>query len=206
MNNTQHNTRTRRDNRGSILILTIVIATVLFSIGISIASILEKEVKRHRYADQSIIALNVANTAFECTLYNDFRSDVFNSGRDIAGSVDCGRIYQVRSGSDWEEPYEADPVSGTNTASGTGRYEFTVIQLDKTRVVTIGTTPDLDDGIERPCANVVVRKQCLMTLPSGATVCPNGLIESYIEVKGYFSCMEGNESSRDLIRRFRVYY
>ena len=181
-----------------------MIATVLFSIGISIASILEKEVKRQRYADQSIIALNIANTALECTLYNDFRRNIFS--RTISISLDCGRIYQVRPNADWAAAYVAAPVSGTDTASGTGRYEYTVIQLDKARVNTVDTTPDLDDGVERPCAQVTVRKQCLTTPPSGATVCPNGLIESYIEVRGYFSCIEGNESDRDLIRRFRVHY
>ena len=194
----------RRDDRGSILILTIVIATVLFSIGISIASILEKEVQRQRYADRSLIALNVANTAMECTLYNDFRRNIF--GNPSGGRVDCGRIHQVRPENDWAEPYDATPVVATDAAAGTGRYEYTVIRIDKTRVGTVDTTPDLDDGVERPCAHVVVRKQCLSTLPSGATVCPDGLIESYIEVRGYFSCTEGNRTDRDLIRRFRVHY
>ena len=196
------------NNKGSVLILTVIISTILFSIGISLVSILEKEITRQRYADQSVVALNIANTAFECTLYNDFRRYAFDAHTrgETTHPFSCGTIYQVRTVGDWGVPYVLNPVAGSTVAVGTGRYEYVVVQVDRSTAMTVGTTPDLDDGVERPCARVVVQKQCLTPPPAGTTICPNGLIESYVEVRGYFSCTEGNETDRDLVRRFRVYY
>jgi len=195
----------KEKNRGSVFVLAIIISAVLFSIGISITSILQKEVARQAYVDQSISAFNIGNTALECTLYNDFRRFVF-SPSSVDGtrprSINCGILYKVRPINDWSREYVVSPKSGTNNQPGTGEYEYVVIQLDKTSVSN--NSVNLRSLSEVPCASITLKKQCSGVVENG--VCKDGLIENFIEVKGYHSCSQGNESSRTVVRRFRIKY
>lgn len=190
-------------NSGSVLILTVIISTVLFSIGIALTSILQKEVTRHLYADRSVVALNIANTALECALYNDFRRFVFSDDESLEQSAElsCGNLYHIRPKGDWGSLYTPNPEPGTNPAAGTGRYEYVVVQPDR------GTAQeDLPHISDVPCAWVIVRKQCLNDDGLTPSFCADGLIESFVEVRGYASCSEDNEAERGLVRRFRLYY
>lgn len=184
--------------RGSVLIVTIIITAVLLSIGITIATIFQKEIIRQIYGRQSQIAMNIANSALECALYNDFRRFVFRSAKladRLYNVIDCGDLYLVRSDTDWNIRYI--PSSGDekdehdNVGSiGTGYYNFVVIRSED------GSIP----GKEVPCAHVAIKKEC-----SGN--CRDNSIETSMEVKGYSSCSSGEaESERGLVRRFKVRY
>ncbi len=209
--NMKTDTHTTKHTEGSVLVLTVVISTVLFTLGIAVASILQKEVLRHIYSDRSAVALNVANAALECTLYNDFRRFLFNplfSGniRTRTAKFDCGSIYQVRSISDWSTRYVAESETINDRRTGEGRYTFAVIQLTASNLNTFSDPYGDISGIANvPCAHVTVEKKCVEK-ESGRRNCKNDIIESSIEVRGYFSCAQGNESSRDVVRRFKVFY
>ena len=206
MNTPPKKTPTNR-TAGSVLILTMIISSVLFSIGISLASILEKEVTRHLYADRAVVALNIANTALECTLYNDFRYFAFNENLRDQGlfKFTCGNVYQVRNHGDWSEPYVPQSTT-TGDARGTGTYQYDIIQVDKATVLNLDSNTNLDSKTGMPCASVTVKKLCTGGTSGGAVKVCEGSIESSIEVKGYFACSEGNESDRALVQRFQVYY
>ena len=196
--------------RGSVLIITIVITAVLLSIGVTLAAIFQKEIVRQIYGRQSQVAMNIANSALECALYNDFRRSVFRSEEladRVYNSVDCGDLYPVRAGpirqnngqikpANWAVEYipslgdEKGEDGSTGGAVGTGYYSFVVIRSED------GNIP----GGKVPCAHVAVKKEC----PGN---CQDNLIKTSMEVKGYHACSSGEtESERRLVRRFRVRY
>ena len=194
---------------GSVLIITIVITSVLLSIGVTLATILEKEITRQSYGRRSQVAINVANTALECTLFNDFRRSVFRSAalaERVNHTVECGELYEVRADDltipddDWSKEYVAS-LGDDQVIPGAGIYSFIVIRSDGA---------DLSEpGLQVPCAHVVVTKECVGNDPNDprVTTCADGLLETSIEVRGYDSCSRGQrESDRGLVRRFRVYY
>lgn len=195
---------TQKANNGSVLIITIVITGVLLSVGITLASILEKEITRQAYGRQSQLAMNIANSALECALFNDFHRFTFRSAslaRRIHDSVDCGELYQVRSDSDWssENVYVPSSNDKESTVLGTGRYQFVVIDSGKEDLL----------GESVSCALVAVDKQCVgSTSTVGSNqVCDDGLIKTSIEVRGYSVCSSGeDEDIRKLVRRFKVHY
>lgn len=196
---------TKGTTRGSVLVITIIVTAVLLSIGITLATILEKEISRQVYARQSQIAMNVANSALECALFNDFYRSVFRSAalaERVYAAVECGDLYPVRKISDWSSMY--DPSSGDGASEnggvggppGTGLYTFVVIDSDGKPLF----------GEQVPCAHVALKKECV-AIGDDSTVCQDGLIDTSIEVKGYSLCRSGeSESARELVRRFRVHY
>ena len=183
--------RHRTKNAGSVLVVTILITSVMFGIGTTFASILEKEVSRQVYEDRSQTSINIANTALECALYNDFRRNVFTSS--VARSVTCGSLYQIRPTGDWSGTYSA--ATGHGTVTGTGTYEFAVID---SRDESLSGVSDV------PCAHVIVERRCVGD--TTGTVCDSGIISVSIEVRGYDACSSGDERQRDVVRRFKVHY
>lgn len=188
---------TNSKNRGSVLVATIAVTAVLLAIGITLSSILEKDITRQVYGKRSQIAMNIANSALECVLFNDFRRHTFDTLLTRKyDSVDCGELYQTRKESDWSVIYKPSSDEKNSDPRGTGNYRFVVIDAPTQNLSGIANTP---------CAHIAVKKVC----SSGVTgsTCTDGLIESSIEVKGYSACSDGEaESSRDLVRRFKIYY
>ena len=196
----QYNTITKAgENTGSVLVITILITAVLLAIGITMASILERDIVRQAYGRQSQSAMNIANSALECVLFNDFRRHTFQTL--LARKYDvvaCGELYQVRKGSDWSITYKPSSDESSANPAGTGTYQFVIIDSAVKDLV----------GVSRvPCAHITVKKVCAEGVKTGTTICEEGLIESSIEIKGYNSCSSGEtEVSRGLVRRFKVYY
>lgn len=190
---------TQKTNKGSVLIITIIITAILLSIGTTLASILEKEFTRQAYSKQSRLAMNMANSALECVLFNDFHRSMFQSLIERKyNEVGCGKLYQVRKNNESNTWVVYTPSSdeGVDDEPGTGIYQFVVIDSEK---------EDLSDA-QVPCAHITVSKRCVGG-PTDDNICENGLIETSIEVKGYSSCSSGeSESDRKLVRRFKVYY
>ncbi len=186
------------ENGGSVLVVTVLVTAVLLAIGITLFSILEKDILRQSYGRRSQIAIRIANSALECALFNDFRRSAFQkiSTRKY-DEINCGDLYQVRKVGDWSAYAPSKDERDTDPA-GTGTYQFAVIQ---------STVKDLKDVSSVPCARVTVKKVCVSGATVGTNICNDGLIESSIEVKGYSSCSSGEtEASRELVRRFKVYY
>lgn len=177
---------------GSVLIITILITSIIFGVGITFSSILEKEIARQVYEDRSQKAANIANTALECALFNDFRRFTFDSSLGGGSSIVCGDLYQVKDTANWGTEYD---LSSDRGHAGTGMYEFAIIKY---------RTDDLTNVSDVPCAHVIVQKRCVGGL-TGST-CDSGVIDASIEVWGYDRCSSGNESDRDIVRRFKVHY
>lgn len=196
LNGYSKNSMTRRkqtENTGSVLIVTILITSVLFGIGTAFASILEKEVARQVYEDRSQKAINIANTALECALYNDFRRHAFNALVESDSTVLCGDLYQVRTVSNWNNPYY--PSTDHGTVAGTGTYEFAIIESQNVNLSGVS-------GV--PCAHTILQRRCVGS--TSGTSCISEVIDSSIEVRGYDRCSSGDENQRDIVRRFKVYY
>lgn len=189
---------TNSQNKGSVLVATIAITAVLLAVGITLSSILQKDILRQLYGKRSQIAMNVANSALECVLFNDFQRNTFETLLTRKhNALDCGELYQVRKGSDWSVIYTPSSDESNSTPPGTGTYQFVIIDAP---------TQNLSRIINVPCAHVTVKKVCSKRV-TGNNTCADGLIESSIEVKGYSTCSSGEaEASRDLVRRFKVYY
>ena len=145
--------------------------------------------------------MNIANTAFECMLYNDFRRNVFESLLSSRfDAIDCGHLYAVREQADWSKEYSVKSGISTGAVVGTGLYSYTVIDTEGKDIATIS---------KAPCANVVVNKRCVGTSSTvgSSIICDGGIIETTVEVKGYSACSSGDsESDRELVRRFKVHY
>lgn len=191
----------RQQNNGSVLVITILVTAVLLAIGVTLFSILEKDIIRQSYGRRSQIAIRIANSALECTLFNDFRRLTFQAllARKY-DEIDCGDLYQVRKGSDWSA-YIPSKDEDRDNPTGTGTYQFVVIQS------LVQGVDELKNVSKVPCAHVTVKKVCASGVSAGTNICNDGLIESSIEVKGYSSCSSGEtEASRGLVRRFKVYY
>ena len=203
---------THTTNKGSVLIITIVITAVLLSIGTTLASILDKEVTRQIYSRRSQQAMNIANSALECVLFNDFYRSIFQSLTETEYTeVDCGDLYQVRKSDEdnnWAV-YIPDPEPLENDEQvivGAGTYTFVVVQTAE---------KDLSGVSEVPCAHITIKKVCavddttVITDSEGVNhiICGDGLIETSVEVKGYNACSSGEtERERRLVRRFKVHY
>ena len=176
--------------KGSVLVFTLMITTVLLSIGFVFLDIIHRETQRQSYSEKSQRAFLIADTAWECTIYNDFQleSFLFNNkstplecdslGRDI-------KVYGYRSV--WAGRYVPKTTSRSACDSSTGvSYSF---------VVTEG-----DESNPAACAEVGVNKKCG---ESG--------IETTISVLGYDLCESpttDDETGKrgEVSRRFVIKY
>lgn len=191
----------RRD-KGSVLIIAMVMTAVLFSIGLAFASIIEKEVVRQHYSIRSQRAFAVADIAWECALYNDFRRLVFSEGGGFSGRArfSCGDDGNVKVRPPEEDsfytPTERIQKSSLSSrfSSNTGAYNFVVVHE--------GSEADV-----KPCADVSVQKRCVLS--SGDSDCSDSeVIETRVVVVGYDSCsLDGSTEKRgDVRRRFVILY
>ena len=183
-------------NEGSVLIITVLIAAVMFSIGIALAGILEKEVRRQLYGERSQRAINVANSALECVLFNDFRRLAFDSVLAAPNiPLDCGDLYHAVEKSDWSKEYVPDNV-GTNLAPGEGTYEFVIVQSNSSAFTSTSS---------HPCAYTTIEKVCEGSKSDSGKICDSGIIVNSIEIRGYNICEQDNPDE-ELVRRFKIYY
>lgn len=181
-------------NNGSVLIIVIIISSILFSIGISFAFILEKEVLRQILGQRSQKALNIANSALECTLFNDFRRNIFSvSGVGKKPTFDCGQAYSVHNIDEWDKEYKVE-----NAGTPSSRiYKFRVIE-------TLNINNNLNDADVVPCAYVSVERKEKCEGPE----CVEREVLASVEVHGYDRCFDGHsqETVGQVVRRLKVFY
>ena len=181
----------KQTNKGSVLVLTIIITSALLGIGITLVSIIEKESLRQAFGFRSQQAFLIVDTAWECTLYNDFQQLSFSVGKlKLANTFTCGglgeSIKAVRRDT-WEK---YTPTIHTQINRGTVlEYKFVVVDESKE---------------ETPCADVVIQKYC-----GGENGCSD--IKTKVTVIGYDSCrspFDGSEFPErgDIHRRLEVVY
>ena len=183
--------RRRANARGSVLIVVIIISSVLFSIGIAFAKILERELLSQVYAQRSIVAFNVANSALECVMYNNFQRGAFSSNHFFSriDTVDCGSYFHVRStdSTKWGTTPYGLKDEGTNSQED--KYKFKLVEH---------TSADLSSVSATPCAYVTVERDC-----------SDGVCSSFVDVRGYALCSANESESQhaaDGVRRLRLQF
>lgn len=197
----------KNKDRGSVLIIVIIISSILFSIGIAFAFILEKEVLRQIYSQRSQKALNIANSALECVLFNDFRRNVFSPtflGR--SSNFDCGDFYHVRNASGvdvWSglEYFVNNIDIVTSGSASTRTYKFKIVE---------SFDSDLSNVDSAPCAYVDVKKEerCISKADAVVGTCTAKDILSSVEVRGYFRCSATHTENGNgqVVRKIKVFY
>ncbi len=197
-----------KKNEGSILIIVIVFTTIMLGIGITIFSIIEKEILAQSFSERSKEAFLIADSAWECALYNDFRRLAFDlSGQRSASvkGVTCGdrlEVFKTKDSGDLDEDYVID--SGINTRSElfgvnpkVAEFKFTVQSSVQKR--------------RNPCADVILTKSCVRSATNTST-CSDSInqIENELTVIGYGSCGEnavgGKDKRGEVRRRFKIKY
>lgn len=81
---------THMRQRGFTLLIAVILASVLLTVGIALLDIAYKQVILSSSAKQSQYAFYAADAALECALYYDQRFDVFNTNPDNYSSITCG--------------------------------------------------------------------------------------------------------------------
>ena len=187
-------------NKGSVLIITILISTVLLTVGLSITAIIEKDLLRQLYAQRSEQAFRILDSAVECTLYNDLHNFSFR----VVGAGSEPLIFRCNGLDVFTE--SAAPIEVFNnqqkqeTYKVKGTVEFEFILVD---------SPS--------CAEVLVVKECIT---SGTGTRPNNCVNksspsTTIEIKGYDVCTRNNGEGFDfgeergglnIVRRQKLFY
>ena len=176
--------------------IVLVVSSILFSIGISFAYILEREVLSQLYWSRSQVALNVANSALECVLYNDaqrnsFAQSIFGTAR----SFDCGSRYQVRNPGEWgTDPYVPRTVGTTDETRRLATFKFMVVETTNTDTAAVKNVPCAYAEMSRQCADGTSGISCN--------------VEVSLTIRGYDRCSLGHKEGSDgqVVRRVRVVY
>ena len=187
-------------NKGSVLIITILISTVLLTIGLSITAIIEKDLLRQLYTQRSEQAFRILDSAVECTLYNDLHNFSFR----VVGVGSESFTFRCNGLDVFTESATAiDAFNNKNKQTdykNNGTVEFKFILVD---------SPS--------CAEVLVVKECVT---SGTGTRPNNCVNksspsTTIEIKGYDVCTKNNGEGFDLgeerggltiVRRQKLFY
>ena len=176
---------------GSVLILALIMASILLSVGMGISNIALKEIKLSSIGNESGAAFYMADTGAECALYWDLRSTTTVDAIDD-GSVNDSARYVF------------------STSSQPGLYVTGLSDIkcfDGTRITTsswgvpTGISPDRattifelkDADLTKPCALVTVEKR-----DTGG-----GVFATTIDSRGRSSC---DTNSRRVERGLKVSY
>ena len=186
-----------KNKKGSVLIIVIVVSSILFTIGITFAFILEREILSQSYINRSQIALNIANSTLECVLYNDFQRNVFAPAFFGSSFIfSCGEFYQVRDKKKWgSERYFIKNIA-TETDNRLGKFEFRVIESENI---------DLNSVVSAPCAYVTMERSCSEALEhSKCQVTPT----ISLNIRGYYRCFDGHKENAEdqAVRKIEVSY
>ena len=137
-----------KNQKGSVLIISLIITSVVFSVGATILNISEKDKIRTSISYKSSNAVRVLDTVFECVLYHDFQNDLFNPRKiRIEKNLECGDnligfsgLYNDQS----ELPFSA---CDTSTDTKISMCDFLVRE-------------DSETYNNKPCALVHLEKSC----------------------------------------------
>lgn len=85
-------------NGGFTLLLSVLIASLILTIGLSILNIAFKELTLSSSARESVIAFYAADSGAECALYWDIQQDSFVGNKQISCE---GKIFQLAGSGPW---------------------------------------------------------------------------------------------------------
>lgn len=201
--------------KGSVLILTLLLSSVLFAIGISFTFIIENEVRRQNFSEEALKAFLIADTAVECTLYNDFRLLAFSFRGEGSSDINfsCGpnliAIPKIdpEKAEDWNMRLSIGKIRASRDEIGKegghveGRPGLVLEELGVSYNYII-TEENGNVDLRRPCAEVSVRKKCGGIENDRCKDKSN--IVSELEVLGYNYCSRGKRG--EVVRRIIYQY
>ena len=77
-----------RDNTGFTLLLSVLIASIMLALGVSIFNILSEQLIISDLGKQSQYAFYAADTGLDCALYHDFQNNAFPTSTS-SGTIEC---------------------------------------------------------------------------------------------------------------------
>ena len=105
---------TTEDKKGFVILVAVLVATLVVSIGAFIALIAVKELELSSSGRESQDAFYAADSALECALYHDFRVEQFGSTGTPVG-VRCAGV---------TSPITVEPGSDTNNSTSYFEISF----------------------------------------------------------------------------------
>lgn len=174
---------------GSVLILALIMASILLSVGMGISNIALKEIKLSSIGNESGKAFYMADTGAECALYWDLRSTTTVDMVDN-NTLDGSQLYVFATSTDayWSIPTNIKCFNGINIATSWNLTTNPARSLGK--AVTTFTLSDSD--LTKPCAIVEVTKNTVA-----------GVITTTIDSRGRSSC---DTNPRRVERGLKVSY
>ena len=158
---------------GSVLILALIMASILLSVGIGISNIALKEIKLSSIGNESGGAFYMADTGAECALYWDLRSTTTIDMLDGVSDSDGKEVFATSTDVYWAIPTnDIKCFNGINIAAPWNAMN--PVQLSDSAVTTFTLS---DPDIKKPCAQVVVTKTNVL-----------GVVTTTIDSRGQSSC------------------
>ncbi len=138
----------KKNQKGSVLIISLIITSVVFSVGTTILHIGEKDKIRTSISYKSRDAVRVLDTVFECVLYHDFQNDLFNPKKiRIEKNLECGDNLIGFSGLYDDQSELLFSACDTSTDSTVSVCNFLVRE-------------NIETYKNKPCALVNLEKNC----------------------------------------------
>ncbi len=177
-----------KNQKGSVLIISLIITSVVFSVGTAILAIAEKDKLRTSISYKSYNAVRLLDTVFECVLYHDFQNDLFNPRKSrIDKNIECAD----------------DLVGFSELYSDSLALPFSSCDISDTKVSKCDflVRKDTTDYKSSACAQVLLEKSC--SDGSDVTNC-NVHLNTKIDIISYDLCNFSN--SNVVHRRINISY
>ena len=183
-----------KNYKGSALIIAMLVASVVFNVGTVIVSISEKDILRQIAIQESTKALNILDTAWECSLYHDFQLRFFRA-QNPERTINCGGGLSAfkKNGREYSETEQF-------------RQCNTTVDRIKQREEIVCEFLLRDENPEtfrqKPCAIVSLKKSCSLSV-NDPDRCGSEF-NTTLDIIGYTSCY--TDSGRVIHRRVHSEY
>lgn len=169
----------KKGEHGFTLLLSLLIASIVLSISLSVFGIIVREISLSTSARESRLAFYGANAGIECALYWDFVQDMFatNTPGGISNAIECNGVSFDVGG--WDSCAPSACSSSNDDRNGRNIFQL-----------------PLDNG---SCAfEVEVVKECIGALGGCGANEPDKKILTTIRSRGHNICTEGFVVERGL--------
>lgn len=142
---------------GSVLILALIMASILLSVGMGISGIAMKEIKLSSIGNESGIAFYTADAGAECALYWDAKNPNSAAGEVVFGTPDTPRNWTASDHyCGWGDidimnldgvPYWSESAPNANPFITTFAFALDVSSQDTCAIVKVVKTKDTTTGV-----------------------------------------------------------
>jgi len=135
----------RQRRTGFTLLLSLIVVSILLSIGLGIFEVIMREIRISSIGRESQIAFYAANAGAECAFYWDLTTDAFAQDTNIT----CGDFYGSKATTD----SDGNKIFSFNLGTGSGSFDKVCVEVkvDKSEVLTTGITTVESRGSNMVC-------------------------------------------------------